>query len=84
MGEYDFAHKGGNHKEMNKSLKCVDWDALLSDNSVSQKWAIFKEVLDNAVTKFVPNRKGGLDKNIYGGQEVLNRSESSSRNVEYQ
>ena len=35
----------------------VDWEALFSDNNINEKWAIFKEVLDNAVSKFVPNTK---------------------------
>ena len=39
------------------SLKSEDWDALFSDNNINEKWAIFKEVLDNALSKFVLKRK---------------------------
>ena len=39
------------------SLQNVDWDALFSDYNVNEKWAIFKELLDNAVSKCVPKRK---------------------------
>ena len=38
-------------------------------NNVNEKWAIFKEVLDDAVSKFVKGGRGELDKNNYGGQE---------------
>ena len=41
---------------MHKCLQSVDWDALFSDNNINKKWVIFKEVLDNAVSKFVPKR----------------------------
>ena len=55
--EYCFDYRRLNNKEMDKSLQCVDWDALFSDNNVNEKLAIFKVVLDNAVSKFVPKRK---------------------------
>ena len=51
------------------SLQSVDWDALFSDFNVNEKWAIFKELLDNAVSKRVPKRKRRTrQKN--GGQEA--------------
>ena len=42
---------------MDKSLQSVDCDALFSDYNVNEKWAIFKELLDNAVSTRVPKRK---------------------------
>ena len=35
----------------------MDWDAKFSDNNINIIWAIFKEVMDNAVSKFVQKRK---------------------------
>ena len=55
--EYYFEYRRGNYQEIVKSLQWVDWHALFSDNNVNEKWAIFKVVLDNAVSKFVPKRK---------------------------
>ena len=55
--EYSFDYRRGNYDEMDKSLLSVDWDALFYDNNVSEKWAIFKEVLDDAASKLVPRRK---------------------------
>ena len=55
--EYYFDYRRGNYKEMDKSLQSVDLDALFSDNNVNKKCAVFKEVLDDAVSKFVPRRK---------------------------
>ena len=55
---------------MDKSLQSVDWDALSSDNNVNEKWAIYKEVLDNAVSKCVPKRKRRTIHTKYGGQEA--------------
>ena len=42
---------------MDKRLQSVNWDALFSDKNVEKKLDILKEVLDNAVSKFVPWRK---------------------------
>ena len=47
-----FDYKIGNYKEMDKSLQNDDWDALFSDNNTKEMWDIFKEVLDNTVSKF--------------------------------
>ena len=55
--EYYFDYRRGNYKEMEKSLHSLDWDVLSSDNNVNEKLAIFKEVLEDAVSKFVPRRK---------------------------
>ena len=55
---------------MDKSLQSVHWDALSSDNNVNEKWAIYKEVLDNAVSKCVPKRKRRTRHKKYGGQEA--------------
>ena len=53
---------------MDKSLQNVDWDVLSSDNDVNEKWAIYKEVLDNAVSTRVPKRKRRTRHKKYGGQ----------------
>ena len=50
-------YRRGNYKEIDKSLQSVVWDALSSDNNINKKWAIYKEVLDNAVSTRVPKRK---------------------------
>ena len=55
--EHCFDYRRGNYNEMDKSLQGVYWDALFSDYNVNEKLAIFKEVLDNEVSKFVPRRK---------------------------
>ena len=55
--EYYLNYIGRNYNEMDKSQQSVAWDAPLFDNNVSKKWAILKEVLDNAVSKFVPRSK---------------------------
>ena len=55
---------------MDKSLQSVDWDALFSDYNVNKKWAIFKEVLDNAVSKRVPKRKRTTRQKNNGGNEA--------------
>ena len=52
-----FYYGRDNYEVMDKCLQCVDWDALFSDNNVKKKCSIFKEVFDNAVSKFVPNSK---------------------------
>ena len=43
--------------EMDKSLQGANWDALFSDNNVSEICDDFNQVLNNAVSKFVPCRK---------------------------
>ena len=55
---------------MDKSLQSVDWDALFSDYNVNKKRAIFKEVLDNAVSKRVPKRKRTTRQKNNGGNEA--------------
>ena len=55
---------------MDKCLQSVDWDALFSDYNVNKKWAIFKEVLDNAVSKHVPKRKRMTIQKNNGGHEA--------------
>ena len=54
--EFFFYYRRGHYKEMDKRLQIVDWDAVFSDNNVNEKWAIFKEVLDSAVSRLVPMR----------------------------
>ena len=71
--EYCFNYRRGNYKETDKSQRSVDWDPLFSHNNVNEKWAIFREVLDTAVSKLVPRWKRRLDEKNHGGQEALVR-----------
>ena len=51
--EYYLNYRRGSYKEIDKSQQSVDWDALFSHNNANKKGAIFKEVLDDPVSKFV-------------------------------
>ena len=55
--EYYFDYRKCNYNDMDNNLQSEDWDALFLDNNVNETSAIFIEVSDNAVSKFVPRRK---------------------------
>ena len=55
---------------------------MARDNNV-QKWTIFKEVLDNAVSKLVPFRKEDYTKTIMADKKHWTGHEVEAKSVEY-